>query len=188
MSKKKTKDDLIAELLLEGVPYSEIVVRLHAGNSRISRVAFQIKKKNFNPNIKIQSAKMGRPTKINPEIVQTIETETLQNPRIGGIALSNKIATSLGVSLSYTTINKIRNEIHFSFKIQRRRSFLTETHIQNRIVFCNGQLQGQIDWQNCVVLSDESRFCLHDDSRRVWVKRGVYNDGAFINEKNITKG
>lgn len=120
--------------------------------------------------------------------MDTIEKETLQNPRIGGIALSNKIISLLGISLSYTTINMIRHQLHFSFKIPRRRSFLTPIHIQNRITFCNSELQGQIDWQNCVIFSDESRFCIHDDSRRVWMKRGVYNEGTFINEKKYNQG
>lgn len=188
MHKEKAKDEKIADLLIQKVPYSQIINQLHTGNSRISRVAAQLKNNNFDTNCKIESAKIGRPTKITTEIIQTIETETLENPRIGGIKLSNKIAQMLGISLSYTTINMIRNQLHFQFKTPRRRSFLTPIHIQNRLTFCNGQLNGQIDWSNSVIFSDESRFCIHDDSRRVWIKRGVYNEGTFVNEQKYNQG
>lgn len=47
MSKEKTKDEKIADLLIKKVPYSQIILELKTGNSRISRVAAQLKKKWF---------------------------------------------------------------------------------------------------------------------------------------------
>lgn len=73
----------------------------------------------------------------------------------------------------------------FSYTHPRRRPFLTQKHIDNRISFCENQINGQIDWESMVVYSDESRFCLRDDSHRIWVKRGVYNQASFINQKKI---
>lgn len=60
---------------------------------------------------------------------------------------------------------------------------MTDKHIENQISFCSEQLEGNINLEESVVFSDEFRFCLRDDSRRVWVKRGVYNNGTFVNEK-----
>ena len=39
-----------------------------------------------------------------------------------------------------------------------------------------------------VVFSDESRFCMRDDSRRIWEKRGIYTDNSFVNEKKYNIG
>lgn len=136
----------------------------------------------------IQTAKVGRPPKVTPAIKQFINTETIDDPRIGGVKLSEKIAISLGVRLSSTTINQIRNSLKFSYIHPRRRQFLNEKQIQNRISFCQNQLEGEIDWSEMVVFSDESRFCLRDDSRRVWVKRGYYNEKTFCNENKYDHG
>ena len=65
---------------------------------------------------------------------------------------------------------------------------MNEKQIQNRISFCQNQLEGEIDWSEMVVFSDESRFCLRDDSRKVWVKRGYYNEKTFCNENKYDRG
>lgn len=184
MKNQPTKDQLIANLLIKKVPWSTITEVLQAGNSRISRVSKQLKQ-----NVtKIESAPMGRPPKVNPQVVQTVEMETLRDPTIGGVALSQIILQSLGISLSKTTINTIRGELKFNYTSPRRRPFLTDIHISNRLSFCHEQLLGKINWEDCVVLSDESRFCIRDDSRRIWIKRGVYNENTFINEKKYNTG
>ncbi len=65
---------------------------------------------------------------------------------------------------------------------------MTEKNIEDRKSFCETQLNGTINWEENVIFSDESRFCQRDDSRRVWVKRGVYNLSTFTNEKKYEKG
>lgn len=184
MKRKDSKDDLIANLLKKKYSWDTIKDLLKTGNSRISRVSKQLK----NNSEKIESAKMGRPCKVNPSVYQMIENETIKDPRIGGTSLSNIILTNLHIQLSYTTINKIRNLLHFNFTHPRRRPFMTEKHISYRIDFCNQQLNGQINWGETVVFSDESRFCMRDDSRRIWVKRGVYNENSYINQKKYEIG
>ena len=181
---KQSKDYLIANLLQKNYSYESIKETLKTGNSRISRVAKQLK----NNSPIIETAKVWRPPKVTPEIKQFINIETIEDPRIGGVKLSEKIALSLGVTLSSTTINQIRNLLKFSYTHPRRRQFLNEKQIQNRISFCQNQLEGEIDWSEMVVFSDESRFCLRDDSRKVWVKRGYYNEKTFCNEKKYDRG
>jgi len=41
------------------------------------------------------------------------------------------------------------------------------------------QLSGQINWSGDVVMSDEPWFSLCDDSRRMWVQRGVSKEKTF---------
>ena len=62
---------------------------------------------------------------------------------------------------------------------------MTEQHVQNQINFRNEQLQNEINWESGVVFSDESRFCLRNDSRRILIKLGVllFNESTFVNEK-----
>ena len=90
--------------------------------------------------------------------------------------------------MSYTTINIIRNELKFKFQNPRREPFLTETHKDKRINFAINQLNSEIDWGKDVIISDESRFCLHSDSKRVWVKRALYNRGTFKQCQQFSKG
>lgn len=55
---------------------------------------------------------------------------------IGGVSLSSIIANAFGDQLSSSTINMIRNNLKFRYTHPRRRSFMTEKHIQNRIEIC----------------------------------------------------
>lgn len=179
-----TKDEIIANLLKDGKSYRFIQSELKVGNTRISRISSQI----ANNQRTITSAKMGRPSKITPNIIQTVQDETLRDPRIGGTSLSHIILNTLGISISSTTVNFIRNQLKFHFQSPRRRPFLTEGHIANRISFCQDQLKNEINWEDGVIFTDESRFCLRDDSRRIWLKRGIYNEKSFTNEKKYNQG
>ena len=79
---------------------------------------------------------MGRPPKITPDINQTVQDEILRDPKIGGISLSHIILNTLLISISSATVNLIRNQLKLRFQSPRRRPFLTEGHIANRITFC----------------------------------------------------
>jgi hypothetical protein len=55
---------------------------------------------------------------------------------------------------------------------------MTSIPIQKRMDFCNEALKGSIDWAGDVIITDESRFGLYDDSRRLWVQRGTFRDST----------
>ena len=78
---KQSKDYLIANLLQKNYSYESIKETLKTGNSRISRVAKQLK----NNLPIIETAKVGRPPKVTPEIKQFINTETIEDPKIGRV-------------------------------------------------------------------------------------------------------
>jgi hypothetical protein len=40
-------------------------------------------------------------------------------------------------------------------------------------------LEDDIEWSGDVIISDESRFGLFDDSRRLWIQRGIYTERTF---------
>ena len=73
MSKKRndSKDELIAKFLNDHVPWETIKSVLKTGNSRFSRISNQLK----NNCQQIQSAKVGRPKKVNSDILEMIESE-----------------------------------------------------------------------------------------------------------------
>lgn len=59
---------------------------------------------------------IGRPSKITPDVVKIVELKTLETPAIGGSSLSTIIATNLGIDISATTVNNIRNQLKFRFQ------------------------------------------------------------------------
>lgn len=61
-------------------------------------------------------------------------------------------------------------------------------HITDRLSFSNEQLNGPVEWQEYVVFSDESRFCLNRLSSRILIKKGLYNEKSFCKEKKCNKG
>ena len=179
----ESKDQIIANLLIKKASYETIKSIVKCGNSRISRISLQIK--NEEP---IESAKIGRLPIVNQNVINTIEYQTIHDPTIGGSSLSSLIASNLGIDISSKTVNLIRNQLKFRYTHPRRRLFMIQQHIQARLSFCDDQLQNEINWESGVIFSDESRFCLRDDSRRIWIKRGIYNDSTFVNEKKYDTG
>ena len=116
---------------------------------------------------------MGRPLKVNSNIINSINNETLKNPILSGDKLSALLQTNRNTNIFTTTINRIRSQqLKFKYQAPRKKPHLTEDHKQSRISFCTDQIHGTINWCDTVIFSDESRFCRHDDSKRVWVKRG----------------
>lgn len=163
-----TEEEKIARQIREGTGRGSICHRLMTSPKRVFRVNQAI----FNGQPIPKPLPMGRPPKVREEVIDYVDTSTLEDPLISGHHLSAKIAENLGVVLSPATINAIRNSLKFRFKRPRQRQALTPKHIKARQDFAREQLQPEsaINWSNNTVVSDESRFCLCDDSRRVWVK------------------
>ena len=116
--------------MLNGETYAYITKTLRTSPKLVSRVSFQLSNNNNNPKA-IQSAKMGRPPKITPEVIKTVENKTLEHPQMSGCQLSTIIALNLGIEVSKSTVNNIRNQLKFRFIHPRRRQFMTEKHIQS---------------------------------------------------------
>jgi hypothetical protein len=129
----------------------------------------------------------GPHCKVIPEVIQESEANTLREPMIGGQRLSQHIPDLLGLQISPSTVNSIRHALHFKFQSPRTRQLLSPLQKEKRIAFAKKQLIGDIDWCNSVIISDESRFALHDDSRRVWLKRGIHIEGTFKSYEKFSK-
>jgi hypothetical protein len=185
MTKRRslTIEDRIEERLQRNMTYQQIIADLHVSPKRILRV----KKLLELSNMAIAPLPIGRPPIINDSITQTIDEMTLNFPKLGGHNLSCYIAQKLGLTISKSTVNRIRQSLHYRFQSPRQQPFLTEKQMEKRIEFATAQLKGPINWSSNVILSDESRFGLEDDSQRIWVKRGTYNKQSFRQKSKVAK-
>jgi hypothetical protein len=71
--------------------------------------------------------------------------------------------------------------MNFTYTTRRKRPKRSDDNFQKRLSCCQKVLETRsaFDWSADVVMSDESRFGLDEDSRRMLVARGVYNAGTF---------
>jgi hypothetical protein len=105
----------------------------------------------------------------------------MANPWLSGNGLSHAVAEETGVPISRQTVNRVRHWIHFTDTTPRTRAKLSDDNVEKRLSFCQKVLEtlSAIDWSADVVISDESRFGLYEDSRKMWVARGVDNAETF---------
>jgi hypothetical protein len=113
--KKKTKTSIeedIAKRLRANIPWAAIKNELHVGNTRISRVSDSLKS---NSGIIPSPLSRGRPQKLNQDIVQYLEQQTIDHPSLGSGHLAKHILSSFGINFSHCTISAVRNMLHFRF-------------------------------------------------------------------------
>ena len=110
---------------------------------------------------------------MTPAIISMIDDTTFENPHISGEKLAHQILQHLGIRIHATSINKVRAQLHYSFKHHRKKPNLNGAQMEARFDFCTNALKdSSIKWEESVVFSDESRFCLNDDSRRLLGETG----------------
>jgi transposase len=179
----QSKEDLIATALRNHETFDTIAKKFHVSPKKICLIN---KSLSTNQDYRILK-KPGRPSKMTPDVISFVQTSTSVNPLLGGKSLANQIAEKLNVKISYTLVNTIRELLKFKYTNPRHRPLLTEAQKEKRISFCTSALSGDLAWDSDVVISDESRFGLFDDSRRIWVQRGVYTDNTFSSVPKFSK-
>jgi transposase len=187
MKKKQiphTTEEEIADRLVHNTPWSTIKKELHVGYDRISRVSSFSKSNN---GIAPEPLSIGRPKIMDEHIFNYIETETLNKPTAGSGHLAFQILNDFNIKISSSTISKIRNLLKFRYRKPRTTQNLTENQIHNRMNFCLTNLTNEIDWSSDVIISDESRFAIGEDSRRRWIRRGVYLENTFCKKNKFRK-
>jgi hypothetical protein len=177
-------EDQIAKRLRVGTPWRSIKTELHCGFDRISRVSNFM---NCNAGQSPKPQPLGRKPIITPVVLTFIEEETLKDPLLGSCKLGTKILDNFGITASHTTISLIRNLLKFRFRKPRTTQNLNDGQIQKRIEFCTNNLTNEIDWSSNVLISDESRFSIGDDSRRRWIRRGMYLENTFQKKAKFQK-
>jgi transposase len=165
-------DKEIALCLGDHVSWLVIAERFHVSMRRISK----INKKMASGETTLEHRPPGKPSKMTSEVISRVRDLTMQDPFLGSRHLASEIAQKLGISICAQTINSIRKMLRFKYQLPHRSPLITEKQEQKRMDFCMKSLAGNIDWAAEVIISDESRFGLFDDSRRMWIQRGVYTD------------
>ena len=176
-------EKLIAHDLKSGKTYREIAMLRKTSHKKISFVQKEVVKSGHPP----PALSRGRPPHITNDVVSMIEAKTIHDPMKTGKQLAEEILAKLDVEISPSSVNAIRNILRFRFQAPRKKPALTPAHIEKRIAFATEQCHNDIDWEKAVVISDESRFGLRDDSRRIWIKRGLYNPGSFREKEKYPK-
>ncbi|UYV71629.1 hypothetical protein LAZ67_8003963 [Cordylochernes scorpioides] len=105
-------------------------------------------------------------------------------PQATCTAILQHVQDTLDHSISTRTISRrlVANGLHSCRPL--RRLPLTPPNRRQRLEWCRARSTWMTEW-NRVVFSDESRFCLSTDSRRVrvWRRRGERSDPAAIGER-----
>lgn len=170
----------IAILLAKHLTHDMIAKILHVSSKTISNVKKSLDNSGEIPLRK----KTGRPTIQTAEIITIVIEETINNPRVPAGAIQVSIALRAGRTVSITTIQNIRREAGFYYSPPRSAPSLTPLQIQKRLSFCYSILKHP-EIIPFFGFSDESRFCMQNDKRWVWVKRGDYNDKAYVQKSKF---
>jgi hypothetical protein len=100
-----------------------------------------------------------------PAVIQQVHDSTTEDPYLGNPQSAVMISEHLNIKVSHETINRIRGLLHYKYKTPYHRPAMAPVHVQNRMDFCTEALNGTINWAGDVIITDESRFSLTDDSR-----------------------
>jgi transposase len=114
---------------------------------------------------------LGAPPKINEDILRRIEELTLSDRRMPDQFVASVISAEFHISISGESVRKARKDLGFKFKFPIHTFDLTDTQRANRLKFAQTELENWRDW-NKVVFTDESYFCLGEDYRRLWRRKG----------------
>ncbi|UYV65712.1 hypothetical protein LAZ67_3005199 [Cordylochernes scorpioides] len=110
--------------------------------------------------------------------------QTVAAPQATCTAILQHVQDTLDLSISTRTISRrlVANGLH-SYRPLRRLP-LTPPNRRQRLEWCRARSTWMTEWHR-VVFSDESRFCLSSDSRRVrvWRRRGERSNPAAIVER-----
>ncbi|UYV61759.1 hypothetical protein LAZ67_1006362, partial [Cordylochernes scorpioides] len=110
--------------------------------------------------------------------------EAVAAPQATCTAILQHVQDTLDHSISTRTISRrlVANCLHSCRPL--RRLPLTPPNRRQRLVWCRARSKWMTEWHR-VVFSDESRFCLSSDSRRVrvWRRRGERSNPAAIVER-----
>ena len=94
---------------------------------------------------------IGAPPKVISLIVYEIDLTITTDTHLGSLRLASQILDIFGIR--------------------------PRDQKDKRIDFCHNELlRDGIQWNEDDVLSDESKLCIHDDSRRLWMKHGIYTE------------
>ncbi|UYV78558.1 uba52 [Cordylochernes scorpioides] len=138
--------------------------------------------KNLRPKKKLKNAGATKVT--SARVDRRILRQAVAAPQATCTAILQHVQDTLDHSISTRTISRrlVANGLHSCRPL--RRLPLTPPNRRQRLEWCRARSTWMTEWHR-VVFSDESRFCLSSDSRRVrvWRRRGERSNPAAIVER-----
>ena len=156
-------------LLRKGYTYSWIIQVLHVSSKTITKVKHSIDNGEPIPEV----GKRGQPTKKTSEVITITIEETVNNPRLSASALQLIIQSKTGISISITKILEIRKDAGYYYSPPKCMPNLCYSILKHKEII------------PFIGFSDESRFCMCNDSKWVWVKRSEYNEKAYVKKNKF---
>ena len=101
--------------------------------------------------------------------------------------MAEMIQQRFNISVSRSTITRVRNELGFHYRPPRVKQELTEIQKKERVEFCHWALSNR-DKIPCLVFSDESRFQLGPDNCWRRIRRGEHNESSFVSRVKFNTG
>lgn len=170
--------------------HTEAVIKsaCHTSSRRIKRLRDAMRQGLRCP----KARKAGRPHKLTSDVIDVIHKASVDDPRISSQKIANAIGDSETIpgQMCRRTVDRGRHLLHFRFTHPRKEPLLTPIHKRNRVQFCQRALENitNIDWTKDVVITDESRISLFNDSRRVWFQPGMRNPKAIVRSPKKAQG
>ncbi len=115
--------------------------------------------------------KSGRPIVFNDEVKQFITNEIQNNNTYTQNQLKDKVKEELGLDISISTISNFLSEIG-SYKLPSNVPILRTKNKEKRLNYANYHLKDKF---SNVIFSDESKFVLHRNTKKVFVIKGDIN-------------
>ena len=124
----------------------------------------------------LQSTKSkGRPIKRTEENKNLVERETKRKRTLSSKGLSEYLFEEFQISISETTIFRIRKELKFKYSPPKKRPSLTYQQKLKRLQFARKHIRLRTNWKR-VVFTDETWFYLSGDRGYLWRQWGENND------------
>ena len=124
--------------------------------------------------LKVPGHKHINPIRDDPSLVGLVDTITGDNGAVSDADLANLLGTSR------SSVNRIRQDLKFSYRPLRHGPLLQDSQIDARLAFCRAHLND--DWST-TMFTDESSFATSPDCPvKSWTKRG---QNAFIESQKF---
>lgn len=154
-------------LLREGYSQREVAEILNTNKSVVQRAAARFR----NTGSFKRRPGQGAKRKTTRREDRFIELQSLRKRFVTSRELKNDLRLATGTEISTKTVRRRLKEVNVSARKPATGPILTATHKRNRLNFCrNHQGWDEEQWKS-VLFSDESRFLLNKNDRRVLVMR-----------------
>lgn len=157
-------------LIQEGLSFRAVSRRLGVSHSTILRMFRRFEETNDH----IRRRGQGRPRGTTAIHDRFLQLNALRQRFVTSRHLQVQLSTTHNIHVSMSTVRRRLAERNLSFRIPARGPRLNANHVRARLQFAREHVNWAVeDWER-VLFTDETRFCLYSNDRRVRVIRRPY--------------